>query len=67
MDISPRGIRRACIRRELKKLGGQATTRQIAEKVELSVNGTAQTIGTMDDIEYVSGKYGDKVWRLIEN
>lgn len=58
-------LRQMCIRRELKKFGGTATTKQIAEKVDLSVNGTAQTLGVMKDVKCLGGRYGDKKWQLI--
>ena len=50
----------------LKELGGEATTRQIAEKLNLHTNGVSQSLGAM--FEYIlclGGRGGDTKWKLI--
>lgn len=50
----------------LAELGGEATTRQIAEKVSLHVNGVSQSLGAM--YKYVvrlDGRAGETKWKLI--
>lgn len=50
----------------LAELGGEATTRQIAEKVNLHINGVSQSLGAMH--EYViclGGRAGKIKWKLI--
>lgn len=49
----------------LTELGGEATTRQIAEKANLHVNGVSQSLGTM--YQYVvclHGRGGETKWKL---
>lgn len=50
------------------RLGGTATVRQIAELLELNVNGVSQSLGAPALRDYVedtkTGKAGDRVWRL---
>lgn len=49
----------------LEELSGEATTRQIAEKVNLHVNGVSQSLGVMT--KYVSclgGRGGETKWKL---
>ncbi len=51
----------------LVSLGGEGSTREIAEKAGLSPNGVAQTLGSpaFDDIvEGLDGKAGDYRWKL---
>ena len=50
----------------LAELGGEATTRQIAEKVNLHVNGVSQSLGAMIEyVECLSGRAGETKWRLV--
>ena len=55
------------ILRTLAELGGRATTRQIAVKLGLHVNGVAQSLGAL--FEHVRAidrqKGGDRIWELI--
>ena len=47
----------------LSQLGGRATTRQIAEKVGLHVNGVSQSLGVLSEyVSVVEGKGGDTWW-----
>ena len=49
----------------LEELGGKATTRQIAEKVHLNVNGVSQSLGALYQYaEALSGRGGETMWRL---
>lgn len=51
----------------LDQLGGQANTKQIAEKVGLSTNGVSQSLGALAPI-YVTmvGSEGQQpVWKLV--
>lgn len=57
----------------LEELGGEATTRQIAEKVNLNVNGVSQSLGAMTAqytgatnyyVVECDGYGGETVWRL---
>ncbi len=48
----------------LKEFGGKATTRQIALKTGLNVNGVAQSLGALDGVEYIEGKGGDAEWKM---
>lgn len=54
------------ILRTLRELGGTATTRQIAERLGLHVNGVAQSLGAMshDHVRARGGKAGDTEWEL---
>lgn len=48
----------------LDELGGMATTRQIAAKTGLNVNGVSQSLGALDQVEMTdNGKGGDTEWR----
>lgn len=50
----------------LTELGGEATTRQIAEKVNLHVNGVSQSLGAMFEyVECLDGRGGETKWRLL--
>lgn len=50
----------------LAELGGKATTRQIAEKVNLHVNGVSQSLGVMiEHVECLGGRAGETRWKLI--
>lgn len=64
------------MRRKLKKrqkiiltalnvLGGIATTKQIAEKTDLNVNGVAQSLGALSPryVKYLGGQGGDARWK----
>ncbi len=51
----------------LKELGGEATTRQVAEKTRLNVNGVSQSLGAYsmrERVEYLGGKRGECRWKL---
>lgn len=49
----------------LAELGGEATTRQIAKKVNLHVNGVSQSLGVMAKyIECLGGRGGETKWKL---
>lgn len=51
----------------LAELGGEATTRQIAEKVNMHVNGVSQSFGAMTEyVEYIGGHAGETKWKLIK-
>ncbi len=59
--------RKETIRATLAALGDEATTREIAVRCGMNVNGVSQTLGTMsDEIECVQryGRAGIKVWRF---
>ena len=51
----------------LSELGSEATTRQIAIKLNLSVNGVSQSLGAMSDeyVQRVGGRRGDTRWKLV--
>jgi hypothetical protein len=49
----------------LAELGGEATTRQIAEKVNLNVNGISQSLGAMTGVECLGGRAGETRWKLL--
>ena len=47
----------------LRDLGGTATTRQIAEKTDLNVNGVSQTLGALVDyVQCLGGSAGETKW-----
>lgn len=49
----------------LAELGGEATTRQIAEKVNLHVNGVSQSLGAMHKyVACLGGRSGETKWQL---
>lgn len=50
----------------LGDLGGVATSRQIAEKTNLHVNGVAQTLGALSDryVRCIGGRAGETKWEL---
>lgn len=48
----------------LHELGGTATTRQIAAKLGLHVNGVSQSLSALDCVEHLGGHAGDRLWRL---
>jgi len=51
----------------LIELGGRATTRQIAQKLKLNVNGVSQSLGAMnEDVSYLGGdgRGGEVTWGL---
>ncbi|MBI2047896.1 MAG: hypothetical protein HYT27_02040 [Parcubacteria group bacterium] len=50
----------------LAELGGEATTRQIAEKVNLHVNGVSQSLDAMyEHVKCLGGRAGETSWKLI--
>jgi DNA-binding NarL/FixJ family response regulator len=51
--------RQKAILSALAELGGEATTKQIAEKVNLNVNGVSQSLGAMfKHVECLCGRGG---------
>lgn len=58
--------RQRLILEALKKLGGEATTRQIAEEVNLPVNGVSQSLGALAEVSYQGGKGGETRWKFLE-
>lgn len=58
--------RQELILQALAELGGEATTRQIAEKVNLHVNGVSQSLGVLYDegVECLGGRGGETKWKL---
>lgn len=49
----------------LTELSGEASTKQIAEKVNLNVNGVSQSLGAMNEqVECLGGRAGETRWRL---
>lgn len=63
-------LRARSILQALSDLGGEASTREISAKVDLSVNGVSQTLGALSPL-YVqclrdSGTGGDTRWRRTE-
>lgn len=51
----------------LHNLGGEATTRQIAERVNLHVNGVSQSLGALYKyVECLGGRSGDTKWGLLK-
>ena len=41
------------------------TTREIAEKTRLNINGLSQTLGRLDfDVDCLGGRGGDRKWKL---
>lgn len=61
----PMKKRQKLILKGLKDLGGEATTRQIAEKVGLHVNGVAQSLGVLGDyVQCFGGRGGEVRWKL---
>jgi len=49
----------------LRELGGKATTRAIAEKLGLNVNGVAQTLGSVyEQVIFLGGHGGDAEWKI---
>ncbi|KKW29702.1 MAG: hypothetical protein UY72_C0035G0002 [Candidatus Uhrbacteria bacterium GW2011_GWD2_52_7] len=55
----------------LGRLGGKATVRQIAQQLDLNVNGVSQSLGAPALRAFVedtkTGKAGDRVWRLKDD
>lgn len=52
----------------LKELGGTATTRQVAEKCGLNVNGVSQTLSSISGTYLTGeGEAGDRVWALVKS
>jgi hypothetical protein len=49
----------------LVELGGEATTRQIAKKVNLHVNGVSQSLSAIKGVECLGGRGGEMTWKLI--
>lgn len=48
----------------LHELGGAATTRDIATRLSLNVNGVSQSLGALDCVECLGGKGGETNWRF---
>jgi signal recognition particle receptor subunit beta len=50
----------------LEELGGEATTKQIAEKVSLHTNGVAQSLSAMSPkyVKCLGGRAGATKWQL---
>ena len=49
----------------LKSLGGQGTTRQIAEVSKLNVNGVSQSLGPLSKyVACLGGKAGETLWKF---
>ena len=48
----------------LRDLGGEATTREIAQKTGLNVNGVAQSLGALEQVNCLGGRAGECKWRL---
>ena len=58
--------RKKLIEVALRELGGQATTKQIAERVGLNTNGVSQTLGYMPNVKMVyRGKGSLAEWELV--
>lgn len=59
--------RQKVILQALSELGGEATTRQIATKLDLNVNGVSQSLGAMSDehVRSIGGRRGDTKWKLV--
>ncbi|MAG12280.1 hypothetical protein CL630_00505 [bacterium] len=54
----------------LTELEGEATTRQIAERVNLNVNGVSQSLGAMTmtgHVAYIDGRAGETRWKLMDS
>ncbi|MDP2705540.1 MAG: winged helix-turn-helix transcriptional regulator [Patescibacteria group bacterium] len=50
----------------LKELGGEASTREIAEKVSLNVNGVSQSLGALGKyVVGLGGRGGEMRWKLV--
>lgn len=61
MPLKPR---QKDILKALTDLGGEATTRQIAEKAGLHINGVSQSLGALHEyVECLGGKTGDMRWK----
>ena len=52
------------ILKALEELGGEATTWQIAEKVNLNVNGVSQTLGALAQTICLGGRGRKTKWKL---
>jgi hypothetical protein len=49
----------------LAELGGEATTRQIAKKAGLNVNGVSQSLGALHQcVDCLGGRGGETRWRV---
>ncbi|HDZ54642.1 MAG TPA: hypothetical protein ENI19_03190 [Candidatus Nealsonbacteria bacterium] len=48
----------------LKELGGTATTRQIAKRTGLHVNGVAQSLGALCQVYCLERRGGETKWKL---
>lgn len=57
--------RQRLILQVLRKLGGEASTKEIAEKTNLHVNGVAQSLGALYEyVDCLGGKGGDTMWKI---
>ena len=50
----------------LRSFGGTATTRQVAEKLGLSVNGVAQSLWAIKCVQLLESRKGDSLWKFTE-
>lgn len=58
--------RKKLIEKTLRKLGGKATTKQIAETANLNINGVSQTLGYMPNVRMLYGGRGALTqWELV--
>lgn len=58
--------RKKLIEESLRKLGGKATTKQIAETANLNANGVSQTLGCMPNVRMIyQGKGALAEWELL--
>lgn len=48
----------------LAKLGGEATTRQIAKELDLHVNGVSQSLNALSMVQCLGGHAGETRWKL---
>ena len=55
------------ILRALYELGGEATTKAIAETAGMNVNGVSQSLGALSEtyVRYLDGEGGVTTWRLV--
>lgn len=59
--------RKKLIEETLRKLGGKATTKQIAETANLNANGVSQTLGYMPNVRIIRGGRGALTqWELLD-
>ncbi len=56
--------RQKIILKALIELGGEATTREIAEKTDLNLNGVSQTLSALVEVSCLGGRGGEIKWKL---